>query len=317
MDRNDINLFPFDVLCIGGVNLDRKLKALAPLQSASSNPCVAVQSPGGVARNVAENLARLGLRVGLAGHLGRDTAAQGLLASLHELGIDTRHCLASDSGATGSYTAVLDSKGQLVLGMADMALTEMLSPGLLEPLLQTRAALWLADMNLPEASLAWLTESALAQSQRLVMLAVSEPKMSRLPQDLRGLDTLVLNQGELAALAAHRDWPTKSEDDCSSAFALLHASGLQRLVVTQGETGVSFIEAGQATSSHLKPELARDMTVRDVSGEGDAYCAGVCASYLRYPQDALVLHVQRAMRLAALTVQSEHSVSPAITSDLI
>jgi pseudouridine kinase len=172
-------------------------------------------------------------------------------------------------------------------------------------------------MNLPQVSLAWLTQKSLAQRQRLVVLAVSEPKMQRLPQDLRGIDTLVLNQGELAALAAHQSWPAGTHEDCATAFGLLKAAGLQRLVVTQGKSGVSFIEAGQAQSSQLQPELAQEHQVRDVSGAGDAFCSGLCASYLRYPQDALSLHVQRAMRLAVLTVQSEQSVNPAITPDLI
>lgn len=317
MDRTDNAPLRFDVMCIGGINLDHKLKALAPLHAASSNPCVAAQSPGGVARNVAENLARLGLKVSLVGHLGRDVAAQSLLTSLAALDVDVRHCLQSDSGSTGSYTALLDVQGQLVLGMADMALTEQLSPQLLCPILHTKAAIWLADMNLPEVSLAWLTQKALAQRQRLVVLAVSEPKMQRLPQDLRGIDTLVLNLGELAALAAHQSWPAGTHENCASAFGLLKAAGLQRLVVTQGKSGVSFIEAGQVQSSHLQPELAQEHQVRDVSGAGDAFCAGLCASYLRYPQDALSLHVQRAMRLAVLTVQSEQSVNPAITPDLI
>jgi pseudouridine kinase len=172
-------------------------------------------------------------------------------------------------------------------------------------------------MNLPEVSLAWLTAKALAQRQRLVVLAVSEPKMLRLPQDLRGIDTLVLNQGELAALATHQSWTAGTHEDCAAAFGPLQAAGLQRLVVTQGRSGVRFIEAGQVQSSHLQPELVQEAQVRDVSGAGDAFCAGLCASYLRYPQDALSLHVQRAMRLAVLTVQSEQSVNPAITTDLI
>lgn len=317
MDRLVTTPSHLDVLCIGGINIDQKLRALAPMRMDSSNPCTAMHSAGGVARNLAENLARLGLKVALAGHLGRDAAAQSLLASLHALGVDTQHCLESPTGSTGSYTAVLDEHGQLVVGMADMALTEQLSPERLEPLLHTHALLWLVDMNLPQASLAWLTEQARARGQRLVMLAVSDPKMSRLPQDLRGLDTLVLNRGELAALAAHRHWPARKADDIARSFDVLRSAGLKRLVVTQGEQGVRFIEAGETSSQCLSPQTPRNQPVRDVSGAGDAFCAGLSASYLRYPRDALQLHVQRAMRLAELTVLCEHSVSPAITPDLI
>ncbi len=316
-----------DVICIGGINMDRKLKALQPLLDASSNPCIALESPGGVARNVAENLARLGLRTQLLGALGADSTAQTILNHLHSLGVDTSACHVDAQGNTGSYTAVLDAQGQMIIGMADMAITEQLTP---EALLNTGLAssdqgarLWMADMNVPEASLKWLAQHAREQQRRLVMLAVSEPKMERLPHDLQGVDTLVLNRGELAAW---RDWfdavTSASERAITLAeagvlFAKLHHSGLQRLVVTLGEAGLVCMETGQAQPMHLRPELPRTMQVTDVSGAGDALCAGLCASYLRYPEDALPQHAKRAMKLAVLTVQSEQTVSPAITPDLI
>jgi pseudouridine kinase len=306
-----------DVLCTGGIKLDRKLKALQALHTGSYNPCVATESPGGVARNVAENLARLGLRVSLAGQLGQDAAAQTLLPALQALGVDTRACFIAPSGNTGSYTAVLDAQGQLVMGMADMALTEQLTPELLANAgLAQEAKLWMVDMNLPAASLAWLAQRAHAQRQQLVMLAVSDPKMSRLPDDLRGVDTLVLNQGELQALGLHLGWPFDPGNDVPSAFAKLHAAGLQRFVVTQGEAGVVCMEAHHP-AVHVKPQLTQAIHVHDVSGAGDAFCAGLCASFLRYPDDALAQHAQRAMRLAVLTVQTKQTVSPAITPDLI
>jgi pseudouridine kinase len=306
-----------DVLCIGGINLDRKLKALQPLHAGSSNACVASESPGGVARNVAENLARLGLRVSLVGQLGQDAAAQTLLPALQALGIDTSACLIALSGNTGSYTAVLDAQGQLVMGMADMALTERLTPDVLANAgLAQEGKLWMADMNLPSESLAWLAQRAHSQGQRLVMLAVSDPKMSRLPNDLRGVDTLVLNRGELQALGLHLGWAFDAGNDHASAFAKLHAAGLQRLVVTQGEAGVVCV-GSRHPAEHVKPQLTQAIKVVDVSGAGDAFCAGLCASYLRYPDDALAQHAQRAMRLAVLTVQTEQTVSPAITPDLI
>jgi sugar/nucleoside kinase (ribokinase family) len=128
---------------------------------------------------------------------------------------------------------------------------------------------------------------------------------------------LVLNHGELEALGRLRQWPIGSSATLETAFELLNRAGLKRLVVTCGEKGVRFMERGQDRSHWLQPQIAQTAAVRDVSGAGDAFCAALAASYLRYPPDDLSLHVRRAMRVAELTVLSEQSVSPAITPDLI
>ena len=48
------------ILIIGAAGLDTKGRAIGPLQPGTSNPGSIRTSVGGVARNVAENLARLG-----------------------------------------------------------------------------------------------------------------------------------------------------------------------------------------------------------------------------------------------------------------
>ena len=39
------------IVCIGGLNIDRKLKLLAHALGGSSNPCESHETPGGVVRN--------------------------------------------------------------------------------------------------------------------------------------------------------------------------------------------------------------------------------------------------------------------------
>lgn len=325
MALREASTMGLNILCIGGANLDRKLKAHDALQAASSNPCTSTESPGGVARNVADNLARLGLQVQFASAMGCDAAADVLLQGLQALGVDTHLCARSAHGNTGSYTAVLDTQGQLILGMADMALIDTLTPARLQEAgfvaAASQADLWMADMNLPAATLTWLAALADEHRKPLVVLAVSDPKMNRLPTSLRGVDTLVLNQGELRALCAQRAWPLLVDPLTANAvmdvFAPMHNEGLRALVVTCGEAGVLCLEAGDAQAAQIQANRPADIQVVDVSGAGDSFCAGLCASVLRYPDDPLTAHARRAMRLPLLTVQSAHTVSSAITPELI
>ncbi|MFC6343949.1 winged helix-turn-helix transcriptional regulator [Nocardioides hankookensis] len=54
------------VVVVGGANMDVKARSRRSVVAATSNPGTAAMSAGGVGRNIAENLARLGTRPGVA-----------------------------------------------------------------------------------------------------------------------------------------------------------------------------------------------------------------------------------------------------------
>jgi pseudouridine kinase len=288
---------PAPVVCIGGVNVDRKLKLLARALPGSSNPCESHESPGGVVRNVAENLARLGLPVALIGAVGDDSGGQMLLAQAAQVGIATDAVLRLRRSASDSYTAVLGADGSLHLGLAAMPLVERLSPWALEAsrALRAGASLVVADGNLPPDAWPLLLGEARASSIPLVVVAVSEAKMERLPHRLDGLFLLLLNAGELATVAP----------EPAAAFAALHARGVAKVLVSQGDAGLLLSTAGEPPRHWPAPRVR----VVDVTGAGDALAAGVCAGLLRDPGDC-----DRAARLgldlAALTLQTVDSVHP-------
>nr|WP_316639913.1 carbohydrate kinase [uncultured Roseateles sp.] len=302
---------PRTVVCLGGANVDRKLTSIAPLQMGTSNPVDQQETPGGVARNVAENLARLGLPVSLLTAVGDDAAGRALLEHAAALGIATGASLRLADQPTGSYTAVLDANGSMVLAMAAMALCEALTPDYLASCRPQRAqaSLTVADLNLPADSLQVLLDEARTGATPLVLVAVSAPKMARLPQDLRGLSLLVLNRDELEALAGE---PLPTLRALTQACAAMRTRGVQNLVVTLGAEGVAYTDDG----SKLLRLAAPKVKVVDVTGAGDAFSAGLCWSLSQQPQD-LALACQRGLALAALTLQSPASVYPGLNPNTL
>ncbi len=300
------------IVCIGGSNIDRKLRSLAALQMGNSNPATSSESPGGVARNVAENLARLGLPVHLLSAFGEDAAGRSLLVQATSLGMDCGASLIAADAPTGSYTAVLNTDGSLALGLAQMDLCERMTPDFLRQCAAQRAqaGLILIDLNLPADSIRQLLlEAQVPGSAPLVAVAVSAPKMARLPLDLRGLSLLMLNRDELSACAG---MSLESEADLARAHQLLSERGLQRLIVTQGADAIWFGAAGAALKS-LKPKRVK---VVDVTGAGDAFAAGVCAGLSQAPED-FAGACRFGMDLARLTLQSERTVSPELSPVLL
>src|SRR3954452_6925623 len=102
------------IACIGGAHIDRHGLLGGPLILGTSNPGTVTSDFGGVARNVAENLARLGRGVRMVSRVGDDEAGRGVVRHLASLGIDTSNVTVSQR-ATASYTAILQQDGELVL----------------------------------------------------------------------------------------------------------------------------------------------------------------------------------------------------------
>jgi len=292
------------IVCIGGLNIDRKLRLMAHALAGSSNPCEAHETPGGVVRNVAENLARLGLPVALVAAVGDDAGGRMLIEQAAQVGIDMRAVIRLRRHVSDSYTAVLAPDGSLALGLAAMPLVESLNPWALaaSKALRAGAALVVADGNLPTDAWPLLLAEARESGVPLVGVAVSEAKMERLPERLDGLHLLLLNAGELTTVAA----------DADEALAALHARGVARVLVSHGAAGLVLSEAGRAPRQWPAPQV----DIVDVTGAGDALSAGVCAALLRDASD-LDAAARLGLELAALTLQTEDSVHPDLTPEFL
>jgi pseudouridine kinase len=301
------------VTCIGAANLDRKLRSTAAIALHTSNPASASESFGGVARNIAENLARLGTPVALLTATGKDSSGAALLAHAQSLGIDTGGTLQLADMASGTYTAVLDRDGEMVVALADMALYDRLDAAWIDSC-QTRiaaSALVVADLNLPLAAV----DAVIAQARRadtpLVLVAVSEPKMARLPRDLSGVRLLILNRGELAARVGRA---LDSEAELDAAVLEVRAQGARDLIVTRGAEGVVFTRG---------PDIVRldapGARIVEVTGAGDAFAAAVCWSLLQdmneHGPGDLELACRRGLKLSALTLGVAETVHPRLAPD--
>jgi len=116
------------VLVIGASSLDVKGRAAKPLISGTSNQGLIRSSLGGVARNIAENLARLGVPTMLLSVVGADGTGKRLLAQTSDSGVDTRHVLIESEGRTGSYMAILDHQGNMHVSVDDMDILRRVTP---------------------------------------------------------------------------------------------------------------------------------------------------------------------------------------------
>jgi pseudouridine kinase len=273
------------IACIGGAHVDRHAALQGPSIPATSNPCNITTSFGGVARNVAENLARLGREVAMVSLVGDDEAGRGVVEHLRKLGVDTSGIDVAAGRTTASYTAILEPDGELVMGLADMDLYEALSPSM--EVLES-CDLWFLDANLPAAVITMLARRS--GHRTLAGDAVSVPKAARLVEALPEIAPLFLNRAQQAAL------PDPLPSRCG--------------LVTAGVTGVTaWVEREQV---HLGALTAQ---ARNVTGAGDALIAGTLFGLTGGL--ALFEAVPLGLAAAAITVESPHTVAPELTAELM
>ena len=140
---------------VGGVNVDIGGRAQEKLVDADSNPGTVSVSLGGVGRNIAHNMALLGVDVRMLTAYGDDLYGQKVAASCAELGIDASHALRVADGATSTYLYIADSDGEMVMALSDMEVCKKITPAYLAAnisMLQN-AQVVVMDTNIPEESL--------------------------------------------------------------------------------------------------------------------------------------------------------------------
>src|SRR5690554_5393816 len=112
------------ILVIGATLLDVKGKPADGLEPATSNEGRIRMARGGTARNVAENLARLGADVILISAVGDDEIGRQLMAQTAEAGVNLEHVHVQPGGYSGSYMAILEVDGTLSVALNDTRVVE-------------------------------------------------------------------------------------------------------------------------------------------------------------------------------------------------
>lgn len=298
------------IVCIGGAVFDRKHRLAKPLQMATSNPAESFHSFGGVARNVAENLALLGVQPTFISVVGGDQTGTHLVDHLRARGVDTSRVMTATGHTTAEYSAILSPEGDLLMGVANMSIFELLTPEALAGVWSHLAgASWvMTDTNPPAETLLSLIHRQGGGRYKLAVEAVSAQKVTKLPESLSGIDLLCLNVEEGAA---YLDAPRPETLEGALAMAVaLQARGAAQVQVSMGPQGVALATPEGNTTIPAAPA-----TVVDVTGAGDSAVAGTLYGLLT--GRSLLDSARLGSVMGALTIESRGTVRTDITKDLL
>ena len=288
---------------VGGVNVDIGGFSAAPLVPADSNPGQVRVSLGGVGRNIAHNMALLGLDVRLVTVLGDDANAERIAASCGELGIDLSKTLRIPGESTSTYLYIADSGGDMSLAVSDMEICRHLSPAALAARLSflNRAQVLVLDTNIPAESVRFLCECA---EVPIFADPVSVSKAEKLRPVLGKINTLKPNRLEAELLSGVH---INDERSLHRAVDALLDTGLHRVFLTLGADGV--LAADQ--NKRLRCPAPR-VSIASTTGSGDAFLAALVWAYLQGTD----LSGSTAAGLAAawVAMESQETINPALSA---
>jgi pseudouridine kinase len=259
------------VVVIGASALDVVGRLQGKLQMSTSNPALIRTSFGGVARNVAENLARLGQPVSLLSVIGKDRVGDDILAHDRTVGMDVSGVYATDKYPTGFYMGVLDEHGVRQFAFDDMRILDELTDAYLvyNEVLFEKAGLIFVDANLPDKAL----KKAFFLAQKYKVPVCADPTSgtlaARLKPYLKQVRLLVPNSIEAGILTGH-PFEAGDRDAALEAARALVNLGVEMACVTLAEYGLCY--ATSETNGHIP---AISTTVGDPTGAGDALTAAV------------------------------------------
>lgn len=299
------------VLVVGATLLDTKGKPTDGLEAGTSNPAEIKHVRGGSARNVAENLARLGAEVVLISAVGDDRTGTRLMAQTAEAGVNLDYVITVEGNNTGSYIAILGADGSLSVALDDVRVMENVNAGYLykNRRLFRDACMVMADGSLTSAAL----ETLARLTRQYELPFVADPSSVRLAHMLRphlaDLALVVPNEIEAAALTGREFGGHSPEASLESALHLRQA-GVESAVVTMSDFGLVY--ATSAETGHIP---ARYSQVVDSTGTGDAVTAAIMFGLIND------LPAVEAIRLgaaaASLTLQSSDTVVPNLSLDML
>ncbi len=258
-----------DYVCvIGGSNVDI-IGSSPVIKNNESNVGKVSISPGGVSRNVCENLARLGINTVFISAVGNDHFGEIISDSLRKVHVNLTGMRKIANRRTGSYLAMLDDFRNMDFAINDMSITEHIDKEWIMVCsdLISKAKIVVLDCNLEVETIEAIVK--LAQGN-IYVDPVSMVKAVNIIPFLNDIYGIKPNIHEAEVLTNVK---INSVEDAVKALKVLSDNNVKKPVISMGEDGIITYDNGK-----IKHLLTKSVRPVNVTGAGDAFLSTWVAS---------------------------------------
>lgn len=296
------------VAVMGGANVDINGFPNDKLVERDSNPGKVEKTLGGVGRNIAENLAKLGVSTRLLTLVGNDDYGTWLLDKTKLEGVDVNLVKKLSNYNTGTYLTIQDEDGNMLAAINQMDIFEEMDERYPQEVLNIlkSAETVVIDTNLSQKAIDYIFSKI--GNTRVVCDTVSVAKAMRIKEHLGKLFLLKPNSYEAEELTG-----IKFKNDIATLKEIGKSfmdKGLENLILSMGKKGV------YCRNNKVEGIITHDeVHTVNANGAGDALIAAVAKESSE--SNNLIDWAVRGVAAAIISIQSELTTPEELTDELI
>lgn len=272
-----------------------------------SNPGRVRTSFGGVCRNIAENMARVGVNTKFISILGDDETGRRMIEHSRVMKYDMEDSLIVEGHSTPTYMAILNDKGELESAVVDMKITDMFTKEFIDSkadIIRNSEYMFL-DSDKPDI-LEYILKTFEGQT-KFILDPVSACKAKNIRHLIKYFHTIKPNRYEAEIMCG---FEINDEDDLRRAGKHFIDLGISHVFISLDEDGIYYNNGSE--EGKIK---ANNVPVKNVTGAGDSFVAGLGYGYVN--GISLTETVKYAVAMSVITISHEDTIHPNMGDEFV
>ena len=276
-------------------------------RSNDSNPGKVRTSFGGVCRNIAECMARVGVNTKFISVLGDDEAGLRMIDHSKVMNYDMSESLIVKGERTPTYMAILDEQGEMVSAVVDMKIIDAFTTDFIDSKADIikNSEYMILDSDRPD--IVEYIIKTFSGDTKFILDPVSAAKAELVKHLIKYFHTIKPNRYEAEIMCGFK---IHNDEDLRKAGKYFKDLGIQNVFITLDEDGIYYNNGER--EGKLK---ANDAKVVNVTGAGDSFVAGIASGYMNNVD--IVDTVKYAISMSTITISTEETIHPDMCNELV
>ena len=276
-------------------------------RSNDSNPGKVRTSFGGVCRNIAECMARVGVNTKFISVLGDDEAGLRMMDHSKVMYYDMSESLIVKGERTPTYMAILDEQGEMVSAVVDMKIIDAFTTDFIDSKADIikNSEYMILDSDRPD--IVEYIIKTFSGDTKFILDPVSAAKAELVKHLIKYFHTIKPNRYEAEIMCGFK---IHNDEDLRKAGKYFKDLGIENVFITLDEDGIYYNNGER--EGKLK---ANDAKVVNVTGAGDSFVAGIASGYMNNID--IVDTVKYAISMSTITISTEETIHPDMCNELV